>query len=280
MPFERTAVLLFSLLAACSKPTGSYEGRIVDPWTGSGRGGVKVIARGPNDVRDAACQVTEGTTSSDGTFRLERTCADVTYSLRLDDPKLVAPDLPVVKGGGAEKAATDIAAWRIPGSAGVYLLRKDQLESLHMNAAVEGAWIKGTDKKEVALYPTTVPDPVPTVQPGDVLILSGAATISRLKLYPMIHHPAPVTLELASGAAMKVSDAWYLGYDFPSDREFEKVAAKLDESKVKTIGAEASAARMIPADALPPGRYAFLGDEDSRMLIFEVAPASGSTAPK
>src|SRR5215203_3591383 len=181
MPFERTAVLLLSLLAACSQPTGSYEGRIVDPWTGSGRGGVKVIARGPNDVRDAACQVTEGTTSSDGTFRLERTCADVTYSLRLDDPKLVAPDLPVVKGGGAEKAATDIAAWRIPGSAGVYLLRKDQLESLHMNAAVEGAWIKGTDKKEVALYPTAVPDPVPTIQPGDVLILAGAATISRLK---------------------------------------------------------------------------------------------------
>src|SRR5207344_383236 len=137
--------------------TGSYEGRIVDPWTGSGRGGVKVIARAPNDVRDAACQVTEGTTSSDGTFRLERTCADVTYTLRLDDPKLVAPDLPAVKGGTEEKAATDIAAWRIPGSAGVYLLRDDELGSVPTNAAVEGAWIQGTDKKDVALYPTSLP---------------------------------------------------------------------------------------------------------------------------
>jgi hypothetical protein len=280
MPFERTAVLFFSMLAACSQPTGSYEGRIVDPWTGSGRGGVKVIARASNDVADAACQVTEGTTSSDGTFRLDRTCADVTYTLRLDEPKLVAPDLPVVKGGANEKAATDIVAWRIPGSAGVYLLRNDKLESLPMNAPVEGAWVKGTNKKEVATYPATVPDSVPTLQPGDVLILSGAATISRLKLYPMIHHPGPVELELASGAGMKVSDAWYLGYDFRSDKEFEKVPAKLDESKVKTLGADASAARMIPADALPPGRYAFLGDEDSRMLILEVAPAGGATAPK
>ena len=279
MPFERTAVLLFSMLTACSKPTGSYEGRIVDPWTGSGRGGVKVIARAPNEVTDAACQVTEGTTSSDGTFRLERTCADVTYTLRLDDPKLVAPDLPAVEGGTDEKAANDIAAWRIPGSAGVYLLHDDKLDSLHMNAAVEGAWIKGTDKKEVATYPTTIPDPVPTIRPGDVLILSGASTISRLKLYPMVHHPGPVALELASGAAMKVSDAWYLGYDFKSDREFEKVSAKLDESKVKAMGAEASAVRMIPADALPPGRYAFLGDEDSRMLIVEFAPAGAAPAP-
>jgi hypothetical protein len=280
MPFERTPVLLFSLFAACSQPTGSYEGRIVDPWTGSGRGGVKVIARAPNDVMDAACQVTEGTTSSDGTFRLERTCAEVTYTLRLDDPKLFAPDLPAVKGGADEKAASDIAAWRVPGAAGVYLLRNDELDSLHMNAPVEGAWIKGTDKKEVALYPTAVPDPLPTLQSGDVLILSGAATIARLKLYPMIHHPAPITLELASGAGMKVSDAWYLGYDFRSDREFDKVAAKLDESKVKVIGADASAAKMIPADALAPGRYAFLGDEDTRMLIVEVAPAGGAPPAK
>jgi hypothetical protein len=280
MPFERTAVLLFSLLAACSKPTGSYEGRIVDPWTGSGRGGVKVIARAPNEVMDAACQVTEGTTSSDGTFRLERTCADVTYTVRLDDPKLLAPDLPTVKGGADEKAAKDIVAWRIPGSAGAYLLHNDKLDSLRMNAAVEGAWIKGTDKKEVATYPTAIPDPVPALQPGDVLMLSGAETIARLKLYPMIQHPGPVALELASGATMKVSDAWYLGYDFQSDREYEKIPAKLDESKVKSIGADASALRMIPADALPPGRYAFLGDEDSRMLIVDVAPAGGAAAPK
>jgi hypothetical protein len=279
MPRELSPALVFSLVAACSKPTGSYEGRIVDPWTGAGRGGVKVIARAPNDVMDAACQVTEGTTSSDGTFRLERTCADVTYTLRLDDSKLVAPDLPVVKGGGQEKAATDIAAWRIPGSAGVYLLRNDELDSLHMNAPVEGAWIQGTDKKEVALYPTAVPDPVPALHPGDVLVLSGASTIARLKLHPMVHHPGPLTLELASGAAMKVTDAWYLGYAFRSDREFEKVSAKLDESKVKAIGAEAQAARMIPADALPPGRYALLGDEDTRMLIVDVVPAGGA-APK
>ena len=269
------AAVVVSLVAGCSKPTGSYEGRIVDPWTGAGRGGVQVIARAPKEVMDAACQVTEGTTSSDGTFRLERTCADVSYTLRLDDPKLVAPDLPVVKGGVDEKAATDIGAWRIPGSAGVYLLRNDELDSLPTNAAVEGAWIQGTGKKEVALYPTTVPDPVPTLQPGDVLVLSGASTIARLKLYPMIHHPGPVTLELASGAGMKVSDAWYLGYEFASDRKFTKVAAKLDESKVKAIGAEAAAVRMIPADALAPGRYAFLGDEDSRMVIVEVVPAGG-----
>ena len=276
---ELGAAVVVSLFAGCSKPTGSYEGRIVDPWTGAGRGGVKVIARAPNDVMDAACQVTEGTTSSDGTFRLERTCADVTYSLRLDDPKLVTPDLPVVKGGVEEKATTDIAAWRIPGSAGVYLLRGDELDSLPMNAAVEGAWIQGTEKKEVALYPTTVPDPVPTLQAGDVLILSGASTIARLKLYPMIHHPGPVTLELASGAAMKVSDAWYLGYEFASDRKFAKVPAKLDETKVKAVGSDAQAARMIPADALPPGRYAFLGDEDTRMLIVDVGAAAAPKTP-
>jgi hypothetical protein len=186
---ELGAAVVVSLVAGCSKPTGSYEGRIVDPWTGSGRGGVKVIARAPKEVMDAACQVTEGTTSSDGTFRLERTCADVTYTLRLDDPKLVAPDLPAVKGGAEEKGAADILAWRLPGSAGVYLLRNDELDSLPTNAPVEGAWIQGTEKKEIALYPTAVPDPVPALQPGDVLILSGDSTIARLKLYPMIHHP-------------------------------------------------------------------------------------------
>ena len=104
MAYERTAVLLGSWLAACFAPTGSYEGRIVDPWTGSGRGGVKVIARAPNDVLDAACQVTEGTTSSDGTFRLERTCADVTYTLRVDDPKLVVHALDDDVGRGVAEA--------------------------------------------------------------------------------------------------------------------------------------------------------------------------------
>ncbi len=275
MPRPLTSLLLVAGLAACSKPTGSYEGRIVDPWTGQGRGGVKVIARAPKEVMDAACQVTEGTTSSDGTFRLDRTCADVTYSLRLDDPKLLAPDLPAVKGGAPEKAPGDIAAWRIPGSAGVYVLRGDELDSLPTNAPVEGAWIQGTEKKEVALYPTAMPASPPAIGPGDVLVLAGGQTIARLELYPLIHHPGPVALELASGAEMKVSDAWYLGYRFASDTAFEKVTATLDEGKVKSVGTEADAIRMIPGDALPAGRYALVGDDDSRMLIvdFGSAPA-------
>jgi hypothetical protein len=187
--------------------------------------------------------------------------------------------LPAVKGGAEEKGAADILAWRLPGSAGVYLLRNDELDSLPTNAPVEGAWIQGTERKEIALYPTAVPDPVPALQPGDVLILSGDSTIARLKLYPMIHHPGPVALELASGATMKVSDAWYLGYEFASDRKFAKVSAKLDETKVKAVGADGAAARMIPADALAPGRYALIGDEDTRMLIFDVGAGAPAEAP-
>jgi hypothetical protein len=270
-----TSVLVFSAVAACSKPTGTYEGRLVDPWTGDGRGGVQVIARAPNDVLDAACQVTEATTSSDGSFRLDRTCADVTYTLRLGDPKLLAPDLPTVKGGTAEKAPNDIVAWRIPGASGVYLLRGDALESLATNAAVEGAWIRGTEKKETALYPTSLPATPPTIGAGDVLVLSGGQTITRLKLYPMIHHAGPIELELASGAGMKVTDAWYLGVDFESDTRFTKVAASVDETKVKSIGADADAIRMIPGAALPAGRYALIGDDDTRMIIvdFGTTPA-------
>jgi hypothetical protein len=263
-----------SAVAACSAPTGTYEGRIVDPWTGDGRGGVHVIARAPNDVLDAACQVAEATTSSDGTFVLEKTCAEVTYTLRLDDPKLWAPDLPTVTGGSPQKAATDIGAWRVPGTPGVYRLHADELESISTNAAVEGAWIQGTEKKETALYPTSMPATPPAIGEGDVLVLSGGQTIERLKLYPLVHHPGSIDLELASGATMKVTDAWYLGIDFSSDRQFTKVTASLDEAKVTSLGADADAVRMIPAAALPAGRYAFLGDDDTRMVIvdFGVAP--------
>lgn len=261
------------LLAACSKPTGTFDGRVVDPLTGKGRAGVHVIAHAPNDTMDAACQVTEGVTGADGSFRLDRTCADLTYTLRLDDAKLWAPDLPTVQGGAAGKADKDIAAWRVPGEPGVYALRDDKLETIHSNAGVEGAWIQGTDKKEVATYPTSVPTSVPLIAGDDALVLAGDSTIKRLKIYPAIVHTGPIALELASGAKMTVTGAWYLGDEFESDTKYTKVETKLDTSKVKSVGDGAQLVQIIPASALPAGRYALLGDEDTRMTLVDFGKA-------
>jgi hypothetical protein len=269
----------FVLFQACSTPTSTYEGKLIDPWTGKGREGVRVVGKAPADVADAACQVTEGTSGADGVFRLEGVCTGVTYTLHLMDPKLFAPELPTVTGGASSAGAQEIAAWRIPGSTGVFLLGdNDEMAQLRTNAPVEGAWIQGTEKKEVALYPTSVPETVPVVSAGTALVLSGQATVERLKFYPLIAHPGALALELASGSKMNVSDAWYLGLEFKSDTEFTKVPAPVDQAKVKTVGSGAEVLQVYPSEALPPGRYALIGDDDSRMYIVDFGASLPATA--
>lgn len=287
-----SAVLGLSVLAACAAP-GAFQGKLVDPVSGSPRAEVRVVAKAVSGG-DVTCQSREATTGADGTFTIEDTCAEHSYVLQSGDDTLILQGDLKVEGGKPAEAARELQAWRAPKGDGVYVVNGDTITEVKKSADIYWEPLfpdpKNVDVYEKIRYPSVVPNSVPNVGAGAQLAIAGEDNVADLKIVPLILAQGKVNfphLEKGDGTVATISDASWVGVRFKSTTmkslaDIEKVDAALDASKVHELKGKGWVTHMISSDALPAGRYAILSDAGSRMFIVDfgaeaaAAPAEGA----
>ncbi len=267
--------LLGGLLAACN-PGGTFEGKLVDAMSGQPRADVRVLAKAER-TSDLTCQVREATTDANGVFRIDNTCPNTTYTLKLGDETLLVQDSPEIAGGQQATGVVELTVWRAPAGSGVFRLQDDKLTAIRTFADIEQETIQGTD--EVVRFPSKKPLQAPTIDGDARLIVSGKDLVRKLDIVPLV--PDTGVRTFASGVS--IEDHVYLGVKFTSDTEFERVEASLDKSRVQDVATGDRLVRYISADALPPGRYALVPEQGRRLYVVdfgsEPAPAARADTP-
>lgn len=252
----------FASLVACN-PTGTFEGRLLDPLSNAPRAGVKVLARAAQGA-DLTCQVREAKSDENGVFRILETCPNTEYAIDLGDDTLVIADSPKIAGGVVATGAVDLVAWRAPAGAGVYKLSGDTLNGVRSFSDVGTETILGTTEK--VRYPTKKPiSGLPQVGSGSWLVLAGQETIDRLAFVPLEEDTGVRAFE----NGVTIESHVYFGTKFTSDTEFARTEAKVDTSKVANVSTAGRAVRYIPSDALPEGRYGLLAADDTRAYVID-----------
>ena len=269
----RIALAATALLSACS-PGGSYSGTLVDGFTQQPREGVAVLAKSTNTA-DMACKVREAKTDAAGAFSLQNLCSDGTYTVSLGAEHLMLDQAVTLEGATAAGVGVKLVSWRAPSGAGVFRLKDDKIENLRSFSDVATETVLGTDVK--VRYPTMKPTKVLEIAPGDRLVLSGKDTLARMQLHPLVADTGTRQFE----GAVSIQDHVYIGVAFTSDTEWEAREAQLDASKVTVVDNGTRSVKFISGDALPQGRYALLGPNESRTYVFDFgsAPTANAKAP-
>ncbi|MCB9762650.1 MAG: hypothetical protein H6739_22815 [Alphaproteobacteria bacterium] len=278
-------VAALGLLTACTK--GSFEGKLVNGLTGEPIPEMRVLLKG--ETTDFTCQVFEATTDASGSFKVEGTCADISYALEPgDEAYFLDKSTGAVTGGEPSTGAVEVKAWQAPKGAGVYTLKDGELKSLRTFADVKAATILDTEQK--VRYPETQPKDDkswPPVPEGGYLVLVGKTTIDRLQLLPAIQSPEIKFAPDREGIThWSLGGPWYyIGIEMTSETEFAEKTVQIDAAKVVNAdGADESrVAQYIQADAVPDGKYALVGPEDRRTYLIRfgdaaAAPAEGAEA--
>jgi hypothetical protein len=263
-------VTIAALLSACS-PGGSYSGTLVDGFTQAPREGVVVLAKS-TDTADMACQVREATTDAAGAFNLQNLCGDGTYQLSLGAEHLMLDQAVTLEGATAAGVGVKVLSWRAPSGAGVFRLKDDKVESLRSFSDVAKETVLGSDVK--VRYPTMKPTKVLTIGADERLVLSGKETLTRMELHPLVADSGTRQFE----GEVSIEDHVYIGVAFTSDTEWEAREATVDASKVTLVDNGDRAVKYISGAAVPPGRYALLGQKDSRTYIFDFGEAPAAAA--
>ena len=252
------------LLLGCSDRTA--VGKVVDAMSEQPITDLRLVARAQAPA-DMSCQVLEATTDAAGEFLVQGACADIPYLFEAGDNTIFLAGAPGFTGGVPHDGVQTIQAWRAPPGDGVYVLKGSEIFAMRVASKVaELPLWKSTEK---VLYPEAVPARLPKLGPTDHLIISGANTIQRMALHPLIKHDGP--LRFGSKNHYFDMDAWsYIGRRFTSKEEHEAVAAQLDESKVIKLMERDRALKYVPGAALAPGVYAMLGEGDQRVYLLEV----------
>lgn len=279
-----TPVLGLALLGACAS-SGTFQGKLIDPATGQPRANVPLVAKAKSGG-DVTCQSREVTSGADGTFTIPDTCADHSYVLTTTDETLILQGDLKFDGGKPAEGVRDIDAWRAPKGEGVYVVTGDTITEVRKSADIYWEPLfpdpKNADVYEKIRYPSVVPNSVPNVAAGSWLAIAGEDNVKDLKFAPLIAHAGAVNfphLEKGDGTVATISDASWVGVKFKSKTmkslaDIEKVEAALDAAKVRSLKGGGWATNLLPADALPAGRYALLSDTGSRMYIVDFGAAA------
>jgi hypothetical protein len=266
---------LVALVGACG--TGTVTATVLDGLTGVPLPGERIVLRGPPDA-SASCQVFEGTTGADGVAVIEGPClAKVDYRVTFSNELLWLFE------GGTIPAGSDgtisLAAFHVPAGSGIYEHSGTSLIGLptHADLKTEPLW----ESTETVRFPSALPAEaeIPRVEAGEYLVIAGADNIAGAQLFPLIRSEEPRKFGNATQWST-MQPWWYVGTAFTSDTEFTRVEAALDLAKVHDRAAGERAARSIPSDALPPGRYALQATGSRRVTIidFGAAPPAAPAA--
>jgi hypothetical protein len=251
-------VCLTAWLSACGG-NGTFQGRFLDGVSGEPRAGVRVVAKAIGGTNDMTCMAREATSEASGSFVLQDLCSGLSYSLSLPDPSLQLGGKVAVRGGEASVEAADLKVWRAPNGSGLYRLTNDKIYRIKTWSDV--AEVKSLGKGLPIRYPVMKPTPktrLPTVRPGDHLLISSAEDIQRLRFVPVVPSEG-----LRRFQGTSITNHVYLGIKFTTDTLFNPVQVTVDESKVVKVVSGKRAYRYMSHDALPAGRYAVLSDKDN-----------------
>jgi len=250
---------------------GSVDGRLVDGLTGDPVTEGRVLLKS-SDTTDMTCMTIEATIGADGTFSVPGTCSGATYVLELPkELEHLRIDASTTYPGGEPVSAGDITAWNAPGS-GVYHLSDNEAKMMRTGADLDSVTIWKTDVE--VNYPKKLPGRVPLIEEGGHLLIAGKANVDKLKFHPLVK--SEKKLRFGEPEHYFDMEPWYyIGVEFESKTEYEMVSATLDQGAITKANVGDFEALYITDKALPPGRYALLGDKDRRTYIvdFGTAPA-------
>jgi hypothetical protein len=253
----RTLFALF--LVGCGGPS-EYQGKLTNGMSGTPLASVRIVAKASPIPPDLTCQVREATTAADGTFTLTDLCRNQNYVMSIPAPTLQMEGNTVVSAG--EVDAPFHSAWRCPDGHGVYRLQGESIASLPTFADVASDEAKdGTKVRYPEMKPT---GKVITIGEGDFLILAGKRTIQKMQLHPLVAQPNRVRLK-----GDIIRDHVFIGVSFDAAGNPTPENATVDDSKVTDVLIRGEGMRFMAHDALPAGRYALLGDKDSRVTILD-----------
>lgn len=274
--------LTFSLVA-CSVG-GTLSGTLTDAVNGKPRTGVRVIAKAEGDA-DLTCQLQEADVDATGSFTLPKLCSGVQYKVTLSDEGLILADVPLVDGS-APTTTLALQAWRAPKGKGLFILTDDGLSDVRTFTEIKQE-VSVNDPNLKVTYPYMKPTKLSyVVEPGSFLVVSGKTNIETHKYLPLIADPGKRTFQAGS-----IENHAWAGVRFTSETEWEPVTVTMDAAKVKQVEVGERIVQYIAHDAMPEGRYAIFGDDDTRMYIVdfgksqdvagvpvEEAPADGAPA--
>lgn len=249
---------------------GEYRGTLVNGMDSSPLGSVRIVAKASPAPPDLTCQVRETTTTADGNFVLENLCRDQNYVMSIPEPTLQMSGNTVVAGVEAMEP-TSHQAWRSPDGQGIYRLQGDSVVALptFSDVAVDEA-MDGTAVRYPDMKPT---GKVLTISEGEHLVLAGKRTIQRMQFFPLVSHEGRVQLK-----GDTIRDHVFIGVAFDDSGKPTTTEATFDDSKVTEVLIRGEGMRFIAHDAVAPGRYAVLGDTDTRVTVLDFG--SSQTAAK
>lgn len=269
----RSLTIAALLLAGCG--TSSVEGKLVDAFTGEVVTGVRVIAKATGEDASMTCQSFDSEVDEQGGFAFMDLCTGTPYELRLDDDSLWLADHAQVPDGGIE-GPVEAKVWRVPKGSGVYKLAGSKLEALKTATDVKKEKIKGSE--DTVRYPARRHKSYPLIAKGEYLVLVGEGNIQDLQPHPLI---ASGERKFGDDDVTITMDPWdYVGVRFEDDKTYETVEAKPDTSTFVDKSGADRAARFIPGEALPAGRYAWLKEKDRRMYILDFQAPPAPAAPE
>lgn len=257
-----SALLFF---AGCQS-SNTFHGKLVPQMGAALPDTLRVLAKADPPSADMTCRVFEATTEPSGDFRFEGLCADTDYQLLLTEKALMMEGTSRIDGVQAEGAIESIRVWPAPAGDGVAILTDGVLKGVSTYTDVRSLKLLGSE--EEVLYPRHKPNGSVAVDDGSHLIIAGKSTIDRLVFRPLIEE----TVERNFSGDYVLGPHFYVGTRFSSDTEVERLEASLDSSKITDIASGDRTVRYIAHDALAPGNYALMGDQDQRMYVISFGP--------
>jgi len=252
-----SSVLLF---LGCSG-AGQYQGVLNSGMDGSPMAKVRLVAKASPMPPDMTCQVREVTTGVDGTFTFLDLCRDQKYIMNIPAANLQLSGTIAIAGQEVPEAIAH-QAWRSPDGHGAFRLHGDGVSSIptfsdvSVDKAKDGSKVRYPDMKPTGR--------VITIGSGEHLVLSGKRVVQKIQILPLVAHPGRVPL-----AGDTIRDHVFIGVQFDAGGNPTPVGVEVDSSKVTEVLIRGEGMKFIAHDALPEGRYALLGEKDSRVTILD-----------
>ncbi len=269
-------MLLWFALMACSE--GRFEGRVVDGLTGEPLADFALMAKA-TEATSMGCTAFSIRTDAEGKFSATGRCA-VPYALTPVKSDVV--DVWFASGDAiaADPAApVEVQAWKTPTAPGVYRFSAGEFEPMRTVSDLKARDLSGSTEK--VKFPAKLPDIIVLLPAEDRLVLVGKDNVEGLAPAPLIASPNVVIRE--RGADVTQKNWFYLGVRVTPGPPpaVERVGARFDPAKVKSISRGDRTVAFIQGDALPPGRYGLSKAGDNRIYVldFGVAQATGGEAP-
>jgi hypothetical protein len=258
--FRAVLLSMVFLCLGCSG-AGQYQGVLNSGMDGSPMGAVRLVAKASPMPPDLTCQVREVTTGPDGTFAFLDLCREQKYIMNIPAPNLQLSGSVTVAGQETPEAIAH-QAWRSPDGPGAYRLHGEVVSAIptfsdvSVDKSKDGSTVRYPDMKPTGR--------VITIGSGEHLVLSGKRVVQDMQILPLVSQPGRVSL-----LGDTIRNHVFIGVQFDAKSKATAVSAELDPSKVTEILIRGERMKFIAHDALPQGRYALLGEKDSRVTILD-----------